>query len=327
MRNARRFPEAFKPFDFAWDVSATGYRWISATSIDQPDPPVLPDRDLSEDERAFYELDLIQAQACRWLTDGLPSGHPKRLTRYVPLRDKALFRQFAATKITEDAIAAFANGWGSLLGSLGSMVRLERSGGDTVLVRGEEFGRWVTEILRMREAIELWEGARRGDRMWLSRFIRWRACGDVVYEGPRYEGTLYPRGELIADPKLSPNVLKEFARGDVVKPALFYVQRVVNDRLEIHTSMLLLWHHGQLRRCVVPKTLLGCLWLQLSGAIDGDRHYRRCQNPMCERWFELSPSSRSDTLYCSAACKQAEHRRRHERLRSPNLDVTKKSAT
>src|SRR5262249_11696171 len=81
MRNARRFPEAFKPFDFAWDVSATGYRWISTTSIDQPDPPVLPDRDLGEDERSFYELDLIQAQPRRWLADGLalpPTGeHPR----------------------------------------------------------------------------------------------------------------------------------------------------------------------------------------------------------------------------------------------------------
>src|SRR5262249_12631696 len=251
MRNARRFPEAFKPFDFAWDVSATGYRWISTTSIDQPDPPVLPDRDLGEDERSFYELDLIQAQPRRWLTDGLPSGHPKKLTRYVPLRDKGLFRQFAATKITEDAIAAFANDWGSLLGPLGWLIRLERPGGDVVLVRGEEFELWLNEILRMREAIELWGRARREDRAGLSRFIRWAVGGDVVYEGPHHEGTLYPRCELIADPKLSPNVLKEFARGDVLKPALFYLQRVVNDRLELHTSMLLLWHHGQLRRLVV----------------------------------------------------------------------------
>jgi hypothetical protein len=315
MRNARRFPEAFQPVDFAWEMPANGYRWIATTSIDQPHTPVPPDRDAGEDEKALYELVLAQSQPRLWLTDGVPSGHPKRVTRYVPLRDKALFRHFAAIKITEDAIAAFAKGWGSLLGPLGPLIRLEGLRGDSVLAHGEGLELWVDEILMMREAIELWDRARRGDRAWISRFVRWRSCGDVVYEGPLHEGYREGRFGLIADPKLSPNVLREFSHGDVVRPALFYVQRVVNDRLELHTSMLLLWHHGQLRRRVVPKNLLGCLWLQLSEAIDGDRHYRQCQNPMCGQWFELSPTSRFDRLYHIPACKQADYRRRHELLR------------
>jgi hypothetical protein len=308
IRNASRFSKAFEPFDFAWTVTARGYGWITTRSLTQPDAPLPPNRDAGADEKGFYELAVAQSQARRWLTDGVPNDHAKRAFRYAPLLDTALFRDFAATPTTEEAIAAFANRWGSLLGRQAPLIHLEGPSGEAMLAHGEELEFWVDEILRMGEAIEFWERTRRADRAWLARFIHWRSCGDVVMEGSIYEG--YLRFALIADPKLSPEVLKCFTQGDVLTPARYHLQRVVNDHLELYASPLLLWDRDQLRPRIVPENLLGCLWLQLSRAIDGNREYRQC--PICQGWFELGRGTRSDKLYCSGACKQVAYRERPE---------------
>jgi hypothetical protein len=311
MRNAGRFPEAFEPFDFAWDVAANGYRWITTTSIEQPEEPRPPRRNAGENEKIIYELDLVRSRATRWLTDGVPSGGPRTVKRYAPLRETGLFRNFADTKTTEEAIAAFASRYGSLLGQQGSLVYHGDAdeSGRRVLVHGEELQFWSDEIYRMGEVIELWQRIRREDRDWLSRVVRWRSCGDVVYEGlPRTDGQR--RFGLIADPMLSPSILKCLKHGDVLKAADFYKQQVVDSYLEPHTSLLLLRDRGeQLRARIVPKNLLGWLWLQLARAIDGDRDYGRC--PPCQKWLELGRGRRSNAVYCSAACKQAAYRERH----------------
>jgi hypothetical protein len=229
--------------------------------------------------------------------------------RHPPFRNTALFRDFAATPTTEEAIAAFANRQGSLLGRQAPLIHLEGPSGEAVQGHGEELAFWVDEILRMREAIEFWERTQQGDRAWLANFIHWRSCGDVVLDGSIFED--YWRFSLIADPKLSPDVLKRLTQGDVLTPAQYHLQRVVNDHLDLHASPLLLRdHHGQLRPRIVPRDLLGCLYLQLSRAIDGNREYRQC--PVCQRWFELGRGTRSDRLHCSNKCKQVAYRERQE---------------
>jgi hypothetical protein len=94
----------------------------------------------------------------------------------------------------------------------------------------------------------------------------------------------------------------------VVEAAKFYLQRIVNEQLQPHTSVQLLMDRGgRLRRRSVPRDLLGCFWLQLARAIDGERDYRQCP---CGLWFELGPTSRPDRLFHSNACRQAHYRER-----------------
>jgi len=55
-------------------------------------------------------------------------------------------------------------------------------------------------------------------------------------------------------------------------------------------------------RMIVPKNLLGALWLQLENAIAGNIEYRNCKG--CGSPFEVSVlAGRSDKWYCHDLCR------------------------
>lgn len=58
---------------------------------------------------------------------------------------------------------------------------------------------------------------------------------------------------------------------------------------------------------IVPTCLTGAMWLQLARAIEGDKEYRKCKRPGCGRYFDLD-SGRSDSKFCSNACKSKDQR-------------------
>src|SRR5689334_11419042 len=89
------------------------------------------------------------------LTDALPDGWT--LAEGLPvvtedLRDRAVFRAFAALPFSKEAIKAFADQFG-LLG----VEKIRPRGGDGVsaLAVGESFARWRMEIAGLRAAIDL----------------------------------------------------------------------------------------------------------------------------------------------------------------------------
>jgi len=94
------------------------------------------------------------------------------------------------------------------------------------------------------------------------------------------------------------------------------VQKLVNLRVseDVGAGARLLWDRSSERLVLrlVPRTLLGALWLQIAQAIDAGTQYVRCAT--CYRFVVLHPDRalgrRSNTRYCSSACRQRAWRAR-----------------
>ena len=235
-----------------------------------------------------------------------------RSRSYEPLREyTSLFREFASTDPTPDGVLAFANRYGLL----GFRDRYEQvippEGGAIRHIPTEPLGAWQQEIKKMKNTVGLWDMAQREDEAGLSRHIRWskdRSSVCVTYQ-PDLDWVDDDLMEELPEPEL-------FTPGDVVVPALIFVQGQVNGRLswEERVSPQLVYEarRGQLGLHFIPERLLGALWFQLAQAVGGDKRYRQCYG--CGKWFELSPEvARSNRLTCSDACRSRAYRDRKER--------------
>ncbi|MFZ5768638.1 MAG: hypothetical protein ACOY3F_08080 [Bacillota bacterium] len=275
-------------FRFLWSVPTHGFRWVRGT-----------------------------AQASGVEDDYLAENQPEGLGKhelYQPLRMfTGLFRTFADTPPTKEGILRFANKYGHLF-ELQDAVVVEHEGRKAV-ASAEALSLWQQQIWDMRLAVELWDAVQARDIAALSRRLTWT-------KGPGGMGVLYdthltgdsgePRyTEWIAAPNIHPERLELFAPGDLVMPALYRVQRVVNEHLKGQVSPRLLWdeHRSRLGLHIVPQSLIGALWLQFAHAITGRKAYRRCEE--CGTWFEVSPRvARTNRIYCSNACRTRAYRRR-----------------
>jgi hypothetical protein len=71
---------------------------------------------------------------------------------------------------------------------------------------------------------------------------------------------------------------------------------------------------GKMDLQVMPKNLLGALWLQLAEAIGGGKKFRQCDT--CGGWFEVAPRhNRADRQFCTDACRSRAYRGRQDRAR------------
>jgi hypothetical protein len=171
----------------------------------------------------------------------------------------------------------------------------------------------------MRYAIDIWEAARNGDVGRLERVIHWSPAGSGVEivghpdvpRGQLPEGPARVERAWIASAHLGDDVLGRFVPGDLVRPALHYVQSTINRQLEGRASPRLLWDakRERLGLYIVPDSLIGALWLQFARAVERDSQFRQCAE--CGIWFELAPGmARSDKVYCSTACRTKAYRKR-----------------
>lgn len=283
-------------FGFTWDVPEGGFKWVKAKVV--RDSPA-----------ETGELETV-------LTDGIPLGAAHMCTRYAPLKlYTGLFRTFAETPTSHDAILAFANTYGRL-GEGDVLIELPNEG-QTVLGTGETRSFWANEIRALHDALFFWDAVQANDLGTLQAVIQWTGEGVRLFDMVR-------RGQLIASPQFHPERLEWMRPGDLVLPALFVVQDIVNQHLKGRVSPRLLWNKDKTRLGlhIVPRSLIGAIWLQFAQAIDGRKEYRRCEE--CRTWFELSPDiARTSKLYCSNACRsrayrkrQAEARRLHEQGKS-----------
>jgi hypothetical protein len=288
------------PLQFRWQVAQGGYRWVDS------DPAFEPDQ-----QRQLF------------LTDGRPTGAAGyRVLPYLPLAEfPGLFRVFADTEPSRDGIKAFADRFGPLGPNIAKQIPLydQRNAMGVPLGTGEPLGAWSDEILTMRYAIDIWEAARTGDVASLEHVIHWKPGGSGV-EIAGHPGV--PGGQLpeaparverawIASSHLGDDVLGRFVPGDLVKPALHYVQSTINRQLEGRASPRLLWDakRERLGLYIVPAGLIGALWLQFARAVERDSQFRQCAE--CGIWFERAPgTARADKLYCSTPCRTKAYRKR-----------------
>ena len=284
-------------FEFQWDVRDAGYRWIDTDSGDpKPEPG-------------------------SYLTDGRPLGTAGyNVRRCNPLAlYSGLFLVFSDVDPTPESVERFANKYGMLGGDGQKFITLPEHTTEkgTLMGSGERLGYWHDEILSMRQAVSVWQMARKGDVEGLSPFIEWDGRS-VRYNshpelapGERPEVPYYQTLSLIANEELNPERFNRFRPRDVIEPALCYVQQVVNNRLKGRISPRMLWTEDGSRLCLffVPGSLAGALWLQLARAIENDSDFRTCDE--CRIWFEVAPGrGRTDKTYCSDACRNRAYRRR-----------------
>jgi hypothetical protein len=288
------------PLQFQWHVAEGGYRWL--------------------DSRPGFEP---QQKRQPFLTDGRPVGSGGwRLMQYLPLAAfPGLFRVFADTEPSRDGIKEFADRFGPLGPDIAKQISLydQPNAKGVPLGTGEPLAAWNDEILMMRFAIHVWEAARHGDVGRLERVISWTEDGSGIQilshpelaEGQLPQAPARVERAWIAGAHLSDGVLERFVPGDLVKPALHYVQSTINRQLEGRASPRLLWdtRRERLGLYIVPDGLIGALWLQFARAVERDSRFRQCAE--CGIWFELAPgTARSDKLYCSTLCRTKAYRKR-----------------
>jgi hypothetical protein len=287
------------PLDFAWEVPEAGHRWVETQALGQ-----------GTDVRRHY------------LTPAYGAGDRFRTLRYQPLSAfSGLFRNFAATEPSLDAIKSFADRFGLLGGNLRKRIVLYDQGrdGKHPMGFGEHVDEWIQEILVMRLAVDLWESARQEDTDQLSHMISWNQEGTRVRIDTHPElglGQLpqtpaHVHRAVIADQRVDPDVLARFAPDDLIAPALHCMQGLINENLHQRASPRLLWEQNRERLglYIVPDGLIGALWLQFACAVERDARFRQCAE--CTTWFEVAPGrGRADKQFCSTACRTRAYRKR-----------------
>jgi hypothetical protein len=263
-------------FQFVLTVSEGGYAWREGTFlvVCLPDPP---------EEREGSAL--IQLGTA---------------VRAIPPPSEKVFLDFADLDPEDDAaLLAFANTNGLLTG--GEMLYPRRPGQPTQGAPGELREFWQEQIRLMAAAVALWKAIRAEDMQALSAVIRWRGDDCVDYEGPPFHTY-----RTIAAPGQREFLLKRMEPGDVVMPAKLFLQELANESLERWVSPRLLWTRDRKRMglFIVPNSLLGFMWYQLSAAIAEFRTFRNCA--VCKTPMLISPAGsgqRANKSTCSNACR------------------------
>jgi hypothetical protein len=248
-----------------------------------------------------------------------------------PLRDHTgLFRNFASIAPSPEGILAFANQYGNLILNCPILA-------------------WQEESLAMQRAVRVWDLLRPDDFTTLKHYFQWQQVTGEWYEqlpmqqarSVFYEFCLYkrilildshPEAVAVRPPRYPIRRAKEpiawrwlplkksdamIEKIDAAVAAKAYLQQVINDRSEKHVESRLVWSEAKtLVRILVPRSLLGAIWLQFEKSIMGNKEYRACGGPGCSKVFEIAPGiNRTDKHYCSDLCRVKAHQ-----LRKRNRD-------
>ncbi len=311
-------------FAFLWRVSGAGYS-INKTLKAVPEQ--------TDAEKVDQEPP--------WL---VPKG--ELLRQYTPLAESTLHRKFVKLdEADQEQILSFANRYGLLGGH--DCLLVPPNGGELML--GESLSRWQHEIQQMSIILAIWDlvcdldDDRLGqiiswpnpDRVEIS--MSWRRQGGKIELG-KHKGSPYysdfirtvstfptPQSgvegveyDTIADrqDKTRMELLDRWDKGNVIKPALYYVCLQVNQRVRNYVSpQVLPFRKLELR--VFPQTLLSAMWLMFMWEISGENNVFLC--PSCLEWFSTEDRRRK---HCSDACKQKAYREREKRKKnSPELQT------
>jgi len=274
----------YELFQFIGQVAEDGHEWRNG-----------PIRTFGPDIRKYDEPALIAL------------GENSR--PYKPEPD--LFLKFASVDPDSDEeILRFANSYGLLGGGPRWIAPPpKRKCLETTAVTGEVRSHWQENLQRMKAAVTLWEAIQGEDSSVLTRCIRWRSRDHVTYDWPPSSELTTPWSThaTIASSGINSRLLERFEYGDVLKPARFYLQEVVNESLAKSVAPRLLWKapdRNEMGLYMVPSSLIGCLWLQLADAISGFQKFRLCES--CRKPMLVAAEGsgyRTNRKTCSNACR------------------------
>lgn len=316
---------------FFWTVSRSGYQWVTRDQVERvgyqyEDVYSAPKRDL----HVQMSADQVSREEQTFLTDGVgltELGTARHV--YEPLSDyPMLFRTFANTDTTADAILGFAQQYGFLGSPIDFELTIAAPGALAITsgaqVSAEPFSAWVTEILSMRSVLKLWDAARTRDDSLLSNLVKWTSQDEVILDRSgliaEARDLIWPDDihEVIASRsrEVRPELLARFRRYDVIEPALFMVGQLASRMWSPLVKPRLSWSsnadpESPLETAYQPESLLGALWEQAAKAFREGKDHRRCDE--CGTWFEYRSGTRGyNKLYCSRACQVRAYRHRRE---------------
>lgn len=272
--------------------------------------------------------------------------------RYEPLQDSpTLYREFASLAFTDEAILEFANKYGWLgvaetFFTPRNMPELVPGLPPATFVHGEGRNIWHNEISEMDFLVRLWDLKSAGSVEQLSKFLTWDFDrGAVRLEGGMANKRLVDSsdpmvirrieapsvvedlpvklfGSLIADATaVNPHLYEQWVPGDPVGPITLHVANRVNDRLGDHVSpRLLLNPSNQALGYVVPRNLLGAMWLEFYLDIIGKLNVRRCA--VCGEDMEVSEARSTKTMH--DRCARREQMKRYYKKRKANEKAARK---
>jgi hypothetical protein len=306
--------------DFDWYVCTEGYRLVEM----QP-------------RRAFKGAEGPLLMLCQ------PEGPAPKEQRYVPLDQyPALFRTFADTPTSPEGVLQFANRFGMLGGEVAVQTDRELPSTPTSLQRfvvAEPVVAWLNAILRMRQAVALWDMVSAGDLAGLEQVIIQNLDGLHFHPKPEWFLTDWRRQtaqELrtgmqdFGGTKLEaakpvwfwPSWLDRDGRFErrqgsgLVSAARLLIMQFVTERLDAKV-----WLEGEglvenrFYLAHRPQSLVGAIWLQFAHALAAGRRYRTCNE--CGEWFEIPlRGARISREYCTNACRSKAYRRRQDRARA-----------
>ena len=291
--------------EFVWKVHKAGYGWFRPSMHGEPP---------------------------RWvISSGVDGETESRHSKsYEPLKDEpGLFRAFANVVPHREEILGFVNQHG-LLGSATIECTITDPESRSISAGVESLRDWMTEILFMREMVQLWDSVQGRDEKSIRRKIRWfrrgawfdntrvgsipRSWSDGIFstELDVDHSSLRMRGWVVHTDSYEPRETTERLRSEWIETALYFLQTIVNEKLSEHAigrPVLQSRGHGRLGWEHLPSSLLGALWLQFADAIATNRNFNQCL--FCKRCFEVAPDlARRDKLYCSQTCRTRAYRTR-----------------
>jgi hypothetical protein len=243
--------------------------------------------------------------------------------------EPGLYFRLAELEPTPDAILKFVGQYGKL--GHGQYKRERDEDGDLEVV--EPFGLWEVEIRRLHYLTELWWYAKKEDATAIARFARWENDG-IVFRWSGFEWfhlnssdywTSARRNRESREKKMIPEQCQSggvplFRRGEVITPALLFIQHRLDIRLSDSGIKPRLTWSDELDRAVLantPRTLLDAIWLQF--AIDFAKptgSFRIGQCAFCGNRFQIGPGqSRKDRTTCSNSCRTLRHLQRKDQAR------------
>ena len=301
----QQLDELFAEIDFRWKVRVGGHRW----------------------EYLPYESDGLPIAEKDWLlTDGTLIGTRLLSELYLPLEVGELYRKFADLPPNDrKAICTFADEFGLLGDSVRAALPIpegisrgfvkvhlpaglidESSSQDKpvrALGTGERLKTWREAILSMKRAVELHRLIRLDDVAGLKKLFRYRNR-EWTYERSG-DGAFYSKQIDRSDLALPPD--------DVQLAARICLQRWINQNLDKYAALQMLWDVPTNKHVfrLMPKILLGAIWLQFARVVVGHVTYRPCK--VCGKLLTISPEKngfRVDREFCGAVCRQRDHRRK-----------------
>ena len=233
--------------------------------------------------------------------------------RYSVFKDQTgLFREFASLE-TPDDFLEFANRFGPLGAdasiSIVDTVADEPWKKGLFLYWAEPLTFWRDETRLVNEVTSLWDLFQdSGTKAFEFQIDDRKAVLSVKKANPFIDIKRH-KGWTVADRSKDPEHFAKLKKADKQEWPKTVLAKLLTagtkDRIDFGVTDA----DKDLSLSIMPKGLIGALWLQAALAVSGGKDFRQCHE--CQTWFEVATGQgRSDKLYCSTACRMRAYRKR-----------------